>query len=91
MCNCVITAFFLFLAIRDEVADVFDRALKSGTKKRRKRLDGDDLKDSKDEELSNLCERMKVAAETDVVANEQQKPAVAKLKMLDEVMISLNK
>ncbi|SAM02582.1 hypothetical protein [Absidia glauca] len=77
-------------AIRDEVADVFDRALKAGNKKRKKRLDGDDLKDSKDEELSNLCERMKVAAETDVVANEQQKPAVAKLKMLDEVMISLN-
>ncbi|CAO3591047.1 unnamed protein product [Absidia cylindrospora] len=77
-------------AIRDEVADVFDKALKSGVKKRKKRLDGDDLKDSKDEELSNLCERMKVAAETDVIANEQQKPAIAKLKMLDEVQIILN-
>ncbi|ORX57383.1 hypothetical protein DM01DRAFT_1302469 [Hesseltinella vesiculosa] len=76
-------------AVRNEVAEVFNRALKSSGKKRR-RLEGDDLNASRDEELSNLSERMKVAAEADNIANEQQKPAIAKLKMLDEVTVTLN-
>ncbi|CAO3635192.1 unnamed protein product [Cunninghamella blakesleeana] len=76
--------------IRNEVAEAFERALKSGVKKRKKRTDDEDLERTMDEELHNLRERMKVAAETDVIANQQQKPAIAKLKMIDEVKNTLN-
>ncbi|CAO3610239.1 unnamed protein product [Cunninghamella echinulata] len=76
--------------IRNEVAEAFEKALKSGVKKRKKRADEEDLERSMDEELHNLRERMKVAAETDVIANQQQKPAIAKLKMIDEVKTTLN-
>ncbi|KAI8060089.1 hypothetical protein BC940DRAFT_371553 [Gongronella butleri] len=75
--------------IRNEVAEAFNKALNTG-KKRRRKLDGDDVQGSKDEELANLSERMKIAAETDAIANEQRKPAIAKLKMMDEVLVTLN-
>ncbi|KAI8979279.1 hypothetical protein BDF20DRAFT_939492 [Mycotypha africana] len=71
-------------AVRDEVAETFERALKAGKKKRR-RQEGEDLDNNLDEELTNLRERMKTAAEEDAMSNEQRKAALAKLKMLGEV------
>lgn len=82
---------YMYVVIRNEVAEAFEKALKSGVKKRKKRTDDEDLERTMDEELHNLRERMKVAAETDVIANQQQKPAIAKLKMIDEVKNTLNK
>ncbi|KAG0181879.1 Transcription factor iws1 [Apophysomyces sp. BC1034] len=76
-------------AIRDEIDREFAKALASG-KKKRKRLNEDDLERSMDEELSSLRERMKNAAEVDAIANSNKKPAIAKLKMLNEVTNMLN-
>ncbi|OAD73002.1 hypothetical protein PHYBLDRAFT_146316 [Phycomyces blakesleeanus NRRL 1555(-)] len=71
-------------ALRDEIDQHFARALASG-KKKRKKVDEDDLERSMDEELANMRDAMKSAAEYDAVSNGQRKPAVAKLKMLSQV------
>ncbi|KAF7732881.1 Transcription factor iws1 [Apophysomyces ossiformis] len=76
-------------ALRDEIDRQFAKALASG-KKKRKRMNEDDLERSMDEELSNLRERMKNAAEEDAIANSNKKPAISKLKMLSEVTSMLN-
>ncbi|KAI8377608.1 uncharacterized protein BYT42DRAFT_350360 [Radiomyces spectabilis] len=72
-------------ALRDEIDREFAKALASG-KKKRKKVDEEDLERSMDEELSNLREQMKIAAEEDAIANGKRKPAVAKLKLLQEVV-----
>ncbi|KAI7870053.1 hypothetical protein BDF14DRAFT_1874092 [Spinellus fusiger] len=71
-------------ALRDEIDQHFARALASG-KKKRKRVDEDDLERSMDEELATMREEMKRAAEDDTLANTQRRPAVSKLKMLTKV------
>ncbi|KAG1180195.1 hypothetical protein G6F70_000366 [Rhizopus microsporus] len=72
-------------ALRDEIDREFAKALSSG-KKKKKRRDAEDLENAMDDELSHLRDRMKGACEEDAISNGERKPAVAKLKMLNEVM-----
>lgn len=61
-----------------------DEAIK-GQKKKRKRLEGDDLASFHDDEMHRLREDMKLAAFQDIDAKKQGKPATAKLRMLPHV------
>lgn len=71
----------------------FDRnvAKLQNTRKRRKKADEEDLERSMDEELMALRERMRNAADEDTMANNERRPATAKLKMLNEAMNILTK
>ncbi|CAO3668037.1 unnamed protein product [Rhizopus stolonifer] len=66
----------------------FEKALSSG-KKKKKRRDGEDIEHAMDDELSELRDRMKSACEKDTIANGNRQPALAKLKMLNEVSNTL--
>ena len=67
--------------------DVFDKyaekAMSSG-KRKRKKADEEDLERAMDDELSALREKMREAAEQDNQSNSERKPAIAKLKLLQE-------
>jgi TFIIS helical bundle-like domain len=67
-----------------------DAALKKPNM-RRKKKDGIDLEQAADEEIIELKERMIQAAEKDVAARKQNKPAMYKLKMLPDVVNLLNR
>ncbi|KAG1472698.1 hypothetical protein G6F56_001384 [Rhizopus delemar] len=75
-------------ALRDEIDRQFEKALNSG-KKKKKRRDGEDIEHAMDDELSELRDRMKSACEKDTIANGNRQPALAKLKMLNEVSNTL--
>ncbi|KAI9248295.1 hypothetical protein BDA99DRAFT_525324 [Phascolomyces articulosus] len=70
-----------------ELLDVFDKfaekAMSSG-KRKRKKADEEDLERAMDDELSTLREKMRQAADQDNQSNSERKPALAKLKMLQE-------
>ncbi|CAO1625855.1 unnamed protein product [Sympodiomycopsis kandeliae] len=70
-----------------------DAAVKSGKKKikRRKKDDGEDLDPQADAEVAELRSQMLNAADDDVIANEERKPALAKLRMLPRVVDGLQK
>ncbi|KAL1930701.1 hypothetical protein VTP01DRAFT_10863 [Rhizomucor pusillus] len=71
-----------------KIMEEFDRnvAKLQNTRKRRKKADEEDLERSMDEELMALRERMRNAADEDTMANNERRPATAKLKMLNEAM-----
>ncbi|KAG0747958.1 hypothetical protein G6F57_007284 [Rhizopus arrhizus] len=71
-------------ALRDEIDREFAKALSGGKKKKRRR-DGEDLEHAMDDELSSLRDRMRNACEKDAISNGNRQPALAKLKMLNEV------
>ncbi|KAI7900686.1 uncharacterized protein BX663DRAFT_488298 [Cokeromyces recurvatus] len=75
-------------ALRDEIDRQFEIALRGG-KKKRKRQDGESLENNIDEELTNLREHMRQAAEEDAIANGERRPAISKLKLLGEVITML--
>ncbi|KAB5591508.1 Transcription factor iws1 [Ceratobasidium theobromae] len=65
---------------------------KSGKRKKRKKEgDEEELDMHADEEVTRLRQAMHAAADRDIEANASKQPAVAKLKMLGEVMDTLQK
>lgn len=70
-----------------------DAAIKSGKKKpKRRRKEGEeDLDPQANAEVIELQQAMLNAAEDDVMANEERKPALAKLRMLPRVVDGLQK
>ena len=56
----------------------------SSGKRKRKKADEEDLERAMDDELSALREKMREAAEQDNQSNSERKPAIAKLKLLQE-------
>ena len=74
---------------KPEALREFEAAVDS-LKTRRRKLDEYDEAEV-DEVIAKLCTRMRVAAEDDRVANEEKKPALAKLKLLPKVMLLLEK
>ncbi|ORX99011.1 hypothetical protein K493DRAFT_335964 [Basidiobolus meristosporus CBS 931.73] len=79
-------------ALLDEVRRDFDAALASmnGRKKKSKK-DEEDLDERNDDMIVDLRERMKQAAYNDIEANNERKPAIAKIRILPQVMIQLRK
>ncbi|CAO1620863.1 unnamed protein product [Parajaminaea phylloscopi] len=80
--------------LRRAVVDAqIDAAIKSGRKKqKRRRKEGEeDLDPQADAEVAELRSAMMNAAEDDVMANEERKPALAKLRMLPRVVDGLQK
>ncbi|KAI9494922.1 hypothetical protein BDB00DRAFT_278511 [Zychaea mexicana] len=67
-----------------EVFDRYSEKVMSSGKRKRKKADEEDLERAMDDELSSLRDKMKMAAEQDNHSNSQRKPALAKLKMLQE-------
>ncbi|KAI7885193.1 hypothetical protein K492DRAFT_172517 [Lichtheimia hyalospora FSU 10163] len=69
--------------------DEFDRQiamLTASGRRKKKKVDEVDLERSMDEEVSQLRDRMKMAVDEDIMANNDRKPALAKIKMLNEVV-----
>lgn len=81
-------------AVRRALVDAqIDAALKSGKKKlKRRRKEGEeDLDPQADAEVADLRSAMMNAAEDDMMANDERKPALAKLRMLPRVVDGLQK
>ncbi|KAK9767904.1 Transcription factor iws1 [Basidiobolus ranarum] len=79
-------------ALLDEVRRDFDAALASmNGRKKKSRKDEEDLDERNDDMIVDLRERMKQAAYSDIEANNERKPAIAKIRILPQVMIQLRK
>ncbi|CAE6363686.1 unnamed protein product [Rhizoctonia solani] len=80
---------------RLELAQKIDSIVKPGKagkrKKRKKGGDEEELDLHADEEVNRLRQAMHAAADRDIEANANKQPAVSKLKMLGEVMDTLQK
>ncbi|BFZ55521.1 Transcription factor iws1 [Savitreella phatthalungensis] len=70
-------------AAKWEVDRIVERAIAPARK--RTKLDGDALEAKMDDEIVNVTDRMRVAAQADAEANASRKVATAKLRMLPEV------
>ncbi|KAG2176826.1 hypothetical protein INT44_007490 [Umbelopsis vinacea] len=77
-------------AMRDELDREFALALSSG-KRKKKKVDEYELEKNTDEMMATLRDRMKDAAYNDIAANEDKRPAISKLKMLNTVTAALTK
>jgi len=77
-------------ALRDELDREFALALSSG-KRKKKKVDEYELEKNTDEMMAALRDRMKDAAYNDIAANEDKRPAISKLKMLNTVTSALTK
>ncbi|CAO3665067.1 unnamed protein product [Umbelopsis ramanniana] len=77
-------------ALRDELDREFALALSSG-KRKKKKVDEYELEKNTDEMMATLRDRMKDAAYNDIAANEDKRPAISKLKMLNTVTAALTK
>ncbi|CAO3686867.1 unnamed protein product [Umbelopsis vinacea] len=77
-------------ALRDELDREFALALSSG-KRKKKKVDEYELEKNTDEMMAALRDRMKDAAYNDIAANEDKRPAISKLKMLNIVTSALTK
>ncbi|CAN6674307.1 transcription factor Spn1p [Trichomonascus vanleenenianus] len=75
---------------RRELERRMDEALK-GNKKRKKKLDGDDLEQMQDEKIQQLRNQMYAAAQADGESIRTGVPAVNKLQLLPEVRAVLQK
>ncbi|PWN18011.1 hypothetical protein BCV69DRAFT_285609 [Microstroma glucosiphilum] len=80
-------------AKRRKLDEDIAKAAKGGRKKikRRKKGDEEDLGAAGDLEVNELRQDMLTAAEDDAIANEERKPALAKLRMLPRVVDGLQK
>ncbi|GAB1526953.1 Transcription factor iws1 [Rhizoctonia solani] len=80
---------------RLELAQKIDSIIKPGKagkrKKRKKGGDEEEIDAHGDEEVNRLRQAMHAAADRDIEANANKQPAVSKLKMLSEVMDTLQK
>ncbi|CAE6445576.1 unnamed protein product [Rhizoctonia solani] len=79
---------------RLELAQKIDSIVKpskAGKRKKRKKGDEEELDLHADEEVNRLRKAMHAAADRDIEANASKQPAVSKLKMLGEVMDTLQK
>ncbi|KAG2184732.1 hypothetical protein INT43_000645 [Umbelopsis isabellina] len=77
-------------AMREELDREFAAALASG-KRKKKKVDEYELEKNTDEMMATLRDRMKDAAYNDITANEDKRPAISKLKMLNIVTTALSK
>ncbi|KAG8940135.1 Transcription factor iws1 [Tulasnella sp. 424] len=78
------------LALEQQI-DAIVKPNKSRPRKRKKNGDETDLERYQDEEVARLRDAMNVAADQDMEANMDKRPATAKLRMLAEVMEILQK
>lgn len=74
-----------------EIERKLDEAMKAGSKKKKKKLDGDDIEQMQDEKVSQLREQMRAAAIQDGESIRNGQPAVAKLQLLPQVKSTLQK
>lgn len=83
----------VFAGRRADVDARIAAAIKAGKKKPKRRLkDGEeDLDHQADAEVADLRSAMMMAAEDDVMSNEDRKPALAKLRLLPRVVDGLQK
>ncbi|CAM0142455.1 Transcription factor iws1 [Umbelopsis sp. WA50703] len=77
-------------AMREELDREFAAALATG-KRKKKKVDEYELEKNTDEMMATLRDRMKDAAYNDITANEDKRPAISKLKMLNIVTTALSK
>ncbi|PRP86154.1 hypothetical protein PROFUN_03141 [Planoprotostelium fungivorum] len=76
---------------QEQELDDFDRAVQSLKKRSQRRKKGDELNPTQLTAVENLLRKMRDAAEKDVEDNNAKKPALNKIKMLDEITIYLMK
>ncbi|KAJ1960652.1 Transcription factor iws1 [Dispira parvispora] len=78
-------------AVVDQVRKDFDRVLKSGSGRGRRKNDDIDLESQTDEMIARLRTRMREVAELDRMEHNEKRPAIGKIKMLPLVTSKLRR